>query len=227
MVWALWYLCFRKKPIPYTAKTAHERLHDGLAYESLIASDMATAQQNRHHNNEEYDHVLIGNSIGTLFAAALLSQAGRRCCVVYESSDANDLLWEVKPNGHESSNRSASSTSSSSSSSSSLPSLTSCPTVDLSVGRAFLCSNLLDCATIRRRVGDREAHKVLRLQAVHGAGDGDGDEGAASPASIVRSAHGLLHLKFNATMSASSSSSSSSEPVECTIPLRVGKVCMS
>ena len=29
-----------------------------------------------------YDHILIGNDIGTLYCAALLSQAGHKCCVL-------------------------------------------------------------------------------------------------------------------------------------------------
>ena len=35
-----------------------------------------------HHSQSEYDHVLIGSDISTLYTAALLARNGHRCCVL-------------------------------------------------------------------------------------------------------------------------------------------------
>ena len=44
----------------------------------------------------EYDHILIGSNLSTLYAAALLSKSGHRCCVL-QPSDAPPV--EVYPDG--------------------------------------------------------------------------------------------------------------------------------
>lgn len=44
----------------------------------------------------DYDHVLIGNDIGTLYAAALLSRNGHSCCVIQPFDGAKD---EIFPEG--------------------------------------------------------------------------------------------------------------------------------
>lgn len=50
----------------------------GLSESRIDRSDPTTLQT-------EYEHVLIGNDIGTLYTAALLSKNGHRCCVLKPS----------------------------------------------------------------------------------------------------------------------------------------------
>jgi hypothetical protein len=73
-------LCFslKKRSVPKLYKKDSEIRKELNKAKSGIEEDAPIS--------EEYDHILIGNSISTLYCAAILAKNGHRCCVLQPST---------------------------------------------------------------------------------------------------------------------------------------------
>eukprot|EP00981_Chlorochromonas_danica_P003978 scaffold753_cov164-Ochromonas_danica.AAC.8 len=91
-------VAFRPKPKQYISRRKNQLdISSGLARKKKSLQSTLTASTKTGAESElVYDHVLIGNSIGTLYTAALLAQCGHQCCVL-QPKDADKLV--VCPEG--------------------------------------------------------------------------------------------------------------------------------
>lgn len=68
------YHFYSKKSPKHHIKSIISPSNDWMSYTAEVTAS--------NESNNEYDHVLIGNDISTLYTAALLSKNGHKCCVI-------------------------------------------------------------------------------------------------------------------------------------------------
>lgn len=83
---ALWVLSAGKQPPKQFNGQNARAAKAHIASNSNVAKEVRIDQNNMASVQTEYDHVLIGNDIGTLYTAALLSKNGHTCCVLKPAS---------------------------------------------------------------------------------------------------------------------------------------------
>lgn len=70
----IYYHFYSKKSPKQHIKSIISPSNDWMSYTAEVTAS--------NESNNEYDHVLIGNDISTLYTAALLSKNGHKCCVI-------------------------------------------------------------------------------------------------------------------------------------------------